>query len=157
MLYPLAVIIFSLTVLVAELPMTIVVTMSISSFSRFFSVVIFAVCPSRPACLTIPMGVSGFMYFIMISYALVRGSMRSWLLGLYSTMDMSAWEANSSLFSIFSSGVKRSLRLITAKSLINGAPRSAEAAEAAVIPGRISIGMPVFSCAAISNTMPAMP
>ena len=71
---------------------------------------------------------------------------------------MSACAANSSLFSIFCRGVNRSLRLITAKSLIRGAPSMEAADEAAVMPGMISMGVCcVFSWSATSKTMPAMP
>lgn len=66
-MYPLLVTILLLTIFVAVLPIIMVVSMSISSFSRFFSVVIFVCWPSLPACFTIPTGVFGFMCFVRIS------------------------------------------------------------------------------------------
>ena len=44
-------------------------------------------------------------------------------------------------FSIFSQGVKRSLREITAKSWVSGAPSTAAPPQAAVMPGTTSISM----------------
>ena len=55
------------------------------------------------------------------------------------TITKSAEAAASSRFSINSQGVRRSLRLIEAKSCISGAPSLAAHAESAGMPGMISI------------------
>ena len=60
-------------------------------------------------------------------------------------MEKSADAAASNLRSIFSQGVNKSLKLITAKSLTKGAPSFDAAAVAAVTPGTISTGTSVFS------------
>ena len=53
-------------------------------------------------------------------------------------MEKSASAAQRSLVSIFSQGVKRSLKLMTAKSCISGAPSTAPPARAAVTPSSTS-------------------
>ena len=64
--------------------------------------------------------------------------------------------AARSRFSMVSQGVRRSLRLMTAKSCISGAPRTAAPEEAAVTPGTISTETSGYS-RPISRISPAMP
>ena len=109
------------------------------------SVRICPLSPSRPMAWAMPQGRSAGSVLSRMSQALRRWSGRPLLEGLYRTMERSAFAAQSRRFTMVSHAVRRSLRLMTAKSWVSGAPSRALPLEAAVIPGMTEISGSGFS------------
>ncbi|OPX64746.1 MAG: hypothetical protein A4E33_00716 [Methanoregula sp. PtaB.Bin085] len=112
---------------------------------------------SRRAFCTMATGAVPGRYFRAWSTAMAKLCGRPLLRGLYRTTGMPAEKNASSRFSIISSGVRRSERLITAKSPERGEPARDAAALAAVTPGMISTSIVSAECSRTSRTMLAMP